>query len=111
LSVAVLPALDPLSDARRRNFAFFVWTTAIRLSTLRVEFTPLSLMKSSKRFLSITLAAIVGLGAAGLTALAASGDDLVTLCYRNRTIKVPTYLQSRYIGVGATIGPCSPSPR
>ena len=68
-------------------------------------------MKHTKRSLSLTLAIIVGLGGAAATALAQSGDTVVTLCYRNRTIKVPSYLSARYLArPGTTAGPCSPTP-
>ena len=58
----------------------------------------------------MTLAGVVGLGGAAATALA-QGDDLVTLCFRNRTIQVPFYLISRYLAVPGTMaGPCPVSP-
>ena len=58
----------------------------------------------------MTLAGVVGLGGAAVTALA-QGDDLVTLCFRNRTIQVPTYLINRYLAVPGTLtGPCPVSP-
>ena len=58
----------------------------------------------------MTLAGVVGLGGAAVTALAVGGDDLVTLCFRNRTIQVPFYLINRYLAVpGTTTGPCNPS--
>ncbi len=47
------------------------------------------------------------MGGAAVTALAVGGDDLVTLCFRNRTIQVPFYLINRYLAVpGTTTGPC-----
>ena len=67
-------------------------------------------MKTSKRIIMMTLAGVVGLGGAAVTALA-QGDELVTLCFRNRTIRVPFYLVSRYLAVpGTTAGPCIVSP-
>ena len=58
----------------------------------------------------MTLAGVVGLGGVAATALA-QGDDLVTLCFRNRTIQVPFYLINRYLAVaGTTTGPCIVSP-
>ena len=63
-------------------------------------------MKHSKRFLALSLAIIVGLGGAAATALAQGGDAVITLCYRNRTIKVPSYLSARYVSKGATVGTC-----
>lgn len=62
-------------------------------------------MKTSKRLIALSLAVVLGLGAAA-TALAQGGDNLVTLCFRNRTIQVPFYLMSRYTANGATVGPC-----
>ena len=63
-------------------------------------------MKTTKRFAFMALAGIVGLGGAAVTALA-QGDVLVTLCFRNRTVQVPTYLVNRYLSVaGTTTGPC-----
>ncbi len=59
------------------------------------------LMKHSKRFFLLSLAAIVGLGGAAATALAQSGDTVVSMCYRGRKISVPSYLVSRYITKGA----------
>ncbi len=41
----------------------------------------------------------------------AQGDQLVTLCFRGRTIQVPFYLQARYTANGATVGPCTPEPK
>ena len=58
----------------------------------------------------LTLAGVVGLGGAAITALA-QGDDLVTICYRNRTVQVPFYLLNRYLAVpGTTTGPCITTP-
>ena len=69
------------------------------------------LMKHTKRSLSLTLAIIVGLGGAAATALAQTGDAVVTLCFRNRTIKVPSYLSARYLArPGTTAGPCVTTP-
>ena len=54
----------------------------------------------------MTLAGVVGLGGAAVTALA-QGDDLVTLCFRNRTVRIPSYLINRYLAVpGTMVGPC-----
>lgn len=66
------------------------------------------LMKKSKRFLLLSLSIIVGLGGAAATALAqGAGDQIITLCYRNRTIKVPSYLVQRYLNrPGTTSGAC-----
>ena len=35
-----------------------------------------------------------------------SGDTLVALCYRNLSIYVPSYLVTRYVARGATVGQC-----
>ena len=65
------------------------------------------LMKHSKRLFLLSLAIIVGFGGAAATALAQSGDTIVTMCYRNRTIKVPAYLVNRYLAKpGTTRGAC-----
>lgn len=58
----------------------------------------------------MSLAVIVGCGSLIVSSMAVSGDDLVFLCYRNVTIKVPFYLVPRYIGRGALNGPCPTSP-
>lgn len=63
-------------------------------------------MKSSKHFLVLAIAVVVGLGAV-LTSAMAAGDDLQFLCYRNRTIQVPSYLVPRYVFKGATAGACA----
>ncbi|MEO7319465.1 MAG: hypothetical protein ABIZ56_10790 [Chthoniobacteraceae bacterium] len=63
-------------------------------------------MKQSKRFFLLSLAIVVGLGGVAATAVAQSGDTIVSLCYRNRTIKVPSYLVPRYTIKGAAIGAC-----
>lgn len=64
------------------------------------------LMKQTNSFFLLSLAIIVGLGGAAATALA-QGDTVVTLCYRNRTIKVPSYLVTRYVAKGATTLPAN----
>ena len=71
-----------------------------------VKYPHTLLMKHSKRLVQLSLAIIVGLGGIAATALA-QGDAIVTLCYRNRTIKVPSYLSGRYLARPPTfIGPC-----
>ena len=75
-----------------------------------VKYPHTLLMKPSKRFFLLSLAIIVGLGGVAATALAQSGDTIVTLCYRNRTIKVPSYLVARYLAKpGTTTGACGTS--
>ncbi len=72
-----------------------------------VKYPHTLLMKQSKRFFLLSLSIIVGLGGVAATALAQSGDAIVTLCYRNRTIKVPSYLVARYLAKpGTTTGAC-----
>ena len=71
-------------------------------------------MNSSGRFVTLLTCASLVLVAGFLLALStpvfAQGDNLVTLCFRGRTIKVPSYLVNRYTGAGATIGPCPTIP-
>jgi hypothetical protein len=70
-------------------------------------------MHKAKRFLLVALAVLSG--AAAFTAydlnaaVNISGDDLVTLCFRGRTIGVPFYLRNRYVANGALDGPCPTS--
>ena len=67
-------------------------------------------MKTSKRLALIAVAGFVGFGAVAASALA-QGDTLVTICYRNRTVQVPTYLLPRYLIVaGTTRGACVVTP-
>lgn len=63
-------------------------------------------MKQSKHFFMLSLAIIAGLGGAAASALAQTGDTIRPLCYRNRTINVPSYLVARYLFKGATQGAC-----
>lgn len=63
-------------------------------------------MKSPQRSVLVALAIVSGLGAASVSVFA-QGDNLVTLCFRSRTIQVPAYLATRYMAVaGTTAGPC-----
>ena len=66
-------------------------------------------MYKSKRLLILSLAVITGAGSL-LTAIAQSGDDPVTMCFRGRTITVPFYLRPRYMANGAIDGVCPTSP-
>lgn len=67
-------------------------------------------MRQSKAFLIMSLAVIIGCGSLIVSSVAVSGDDLVYLCYRNKTIQVPFYLKPRYTSKGALNGPCPTSP-
>ena len=66
-------------------------------------------MKTSKPVLTIVAAIVTSLSAV-LTSAIAADDDLVFLCYRSRTIQVPSYLVPRYILKGATTGACLVTP-
>lgn len=60
-------------------------------------------MKNSKS-LHLAIAIVIGMGGMIASALA---DNTVTICYRGRTITVPTYLLPRYIAQpNTTSGPC-----
>lgn len=63
-------------------------------------------MIKSKRNLFFTLAAVLGVGIFTFDALAV---NLITICFRGRTIQVPDYLEPRYLSAGATEGACPPS--
>lgn len=79
-------------------------------ATSLVKYPITLLMKQTKRLFLFSIAIIVGLGGVAATALAQSGDAVVTLCYRNRTIKVPSYLVARYLAKpGTTTGACGVS--
>lgn len=71
-------------------------------------------MTKSKRPVSLLLAVVVGFSAVLLMVpLKAIADptDLVTICFRNRTVQVPLYLLPRYQAVaGTTLGECAASP-
>ena len=76
-----------------------------------VKYPTTLLMKQSKRLFLFSIAIIVGLGGIAASALAQSGDAVVTLCYRNRTIRVPSYLVARYLArPGTTTGACGATP-
>jgi hypothetical protein len=61
----------------------------------------------SKKLLS---AAIAGAVAFSFIAPALAQTTLITICYRGRTVQVPSYLFPTYQLQGATPGPCSVSP-
>jgi hypothetical protein len=63
-------------------------------------------MIKSTRLLLFVLAMSAGLGAFNVPSHAVSGTDLITICFRNRTIQVPFYLRFRYYGNGAVDGAC-----
>ena len=71
-------------------------------------------MNKSKRSVSFLCALVAGASAFSIIAplrAAADPTDLVTICFRNRTIQVPLYLIPRYQSVfGTTLGPCPTSP-
>ena len=55
----------------------------------------------------ITLVLAVAAGIAGVVSSAsAAQDDLTPVCFRGRTIQVPTYLVNRYIAAGGVPGTC-----
>jgi hypothetical protein len=63
-------------------------------------------MKNTKRPLSLVLAIVAGASAFSILAplrAAADPTDLVTICFRNRTIQVPNYLVPRYQAVPGTL--------
>jgi hypothetical protein len=71
-------------------------------------------MRKAKRSISLALAIIAGASSFALVeSLRAAADpsDLVTLCFRGKTIQVPLYLADRYKAVpGTTVGACNTSP-
>jgi hypothetical protein len=71
-------------------------------------------MNKAKRSISLALAFVAAASAFSILApLSAVADptDLVTICFRNRTIQVPSYLLARYQAIpGTTNGPCPTSP-
>lgn len=68
-------------------------------------------MRKSKQILLMALAVILGGGSLLVpsASIAASGDDLIVMCYRGFTIQVPFYLRIRYVARGAMDGACSTS--
>jgi hypothetical protein len=71
-------------------------------------------MKKSKRPVSLLLTIVAGASSICLLApvqAVADPTDLVTICFRNRTVQVPLYLLPRYQAVaGTTLGECLTSP-
>ena len=68
-------------------------------------------MKQSKRFFLLSLAILIGLGGGTATALPKAGSTIVTLCYRKRTIKVPSFVAARFLAKpGTTAGACPVTP-
>lgn len=66
-------------------------------------------MKRSKVLLMLG-AAVIGAMGASVSSAVAGPDDLVLICYRTRTIQVPSYIVSRFIFKGATAGACVTTP-
>jgi ABC-type sugar transport system substrate-binding protein len=66
-------------------------------------------MNKTARSLMMLLAVVAGIGASSLTSYAVSSTDLVTLCFRGRTIQVPFYLAYKYYAFGAVDGECPTS--
>jgi hypothetical protein len=72
-------------------------------------------MNKTKRPFSLILAVVAGASAFSILAplrAAADPTDLVTICFRNRTIQVPQYLVPRYQAVPGTLinQPCPVTP-
>ncbi len=72
-------------------------------------------MNKTTRPFSLILAVVAGASAFSILAplrAAADPTDLVTICFRNRTIQVPQYLVPRYQAIpGTLIGqPCPVTP-
>jgi hypothetical protein len=63
--------------------------------------------RKPSRMALLGLVVCAGLASVSSAVTPGNGEQLVTLCYRNRTIQVPVYLVSRYVTYGATVGPCS----
>ena len=88
----------------------------------RQVLSPLApIMILSKPFLALSLALLIGAGAAAAPerpakrtvrarfaagAPTGGGSDLVAICFRNRNVQVPFYLLNRYTANGATFGDC-----
>jgi hypothetical protein len=71
-------------------------------------------MNKSKRSFSLLLAIVAGASAFSVLAplrAAADPTDLITICFRNRSIQIPQYLLPRYQSVpGTTVGNCITTP-
>ena len=65
-------------------------------------------MIKSTRLLLLLLALAAGLGVFSLnsTSYAIGSTELITLCFRNKTIQIPYYLRFRYYSAGAMDGAC-----
>jgi hypothetical protein len=66
-------------------------------------------LPGNKRFAMLAVAALAGTMAFTLVAPALAQTTLVTICFRGRTVQVPSYLFPSYQLQGATAGPCSAS--
>jgi hypothetical protein len=62
-----------------------------------------------KKYAGYTLAVAAGMLSFLFVANSLAADT-VTMCYRGRTITVPTSYQASYQALGATVGACSVSP-
>ena len=63
-------------------------------------------MIKSTRLLMLLLALAAGLGVFNMSTLATGPTELITLCFRGKTIQAPFYLRFKYYGLGAVDGPC-----
>lgn len=68
------------------------------------------MMRKNKRFAMLLLAVVAGSTAFSLVTPVLGQTTLVTMCFRNRTIQVPSYLVPTYQAQGARPGPCDVSP-
>ena len=66
-------------------------------------------MKKYAIFYVLLLTTVVGMTAVVLAfpREASAQSAQIQICWRDRTVMVPTYLVSRYIAAGATVGPCT----
>lgn len=63
-------------------------------------------MIKSTRLLMLLLALAAGLGVFNISTQAVGPTELITLCFRGKTIQAPFYLRFKYYGLGAVDGPC-----
>lgn len=67
------------------------------------------MLRKHKRITKLVLAAVAGFMAFSFVAPALAQQGLVLACFRNKTIRVPSYLFPTYQAQGATPGPCGSS--